>query len=69
VVRAAQLNPEQENSTTNMLRLAAVARCAVLASAVFVGTLATTNMAAADGEDSRGPLILKKQGNFFVGGT
>jgi hypothetical protein len=50
VVRAAQLNPKQEDFMTNLLRLAAVARCAVLASAVFAGTLATTNMAAANDE-------------------
>jgi pimeloyl-ACP methyl ester carboxylesterase len=58
----------------NMLRFAAAGfaatlRLAVLASSVLVGTLAAVDVAAADDGAFRGPLILKEQGNFFVGGT
>ena len=46
-------------------RFAAAVRFAVLASAFLACTLATMDMAAADDD----PLILDKQGSFFVGGT
>jgi len=58
----------------NMLRFAAAGfaatlQLAVLASSVLVGALAAVDVAAADDGAFRGPLILKEQGNFFVGGT
>src|SRR5437879_2681942 len=58
----------------NMIRFAATGfaaalRFAVLGSFVLAGTLAAVDTAAADDGDSRGPLILREQGNFFVGGA
>jgi pimeloyl-ACP methyl ester carboxylesterase len=44
-------------------------RFAVLGSFVLAGTLGAVDTAAADDGDSHGPLTLKEQGNFFVGGT
>ena len=48
---------------------AATVRFFLLASVVLAGTLAFMSTAAADDGDFRGPLVLKQQGNFFVGGT
>jgi len=64
----------REGSVTNRLRFAAARSAAalrliVLVSSILAGTLAAVDMAAADDSDFRGPLILKEQGNFFVGGT
>ena len=58
----------------NMIRFAATGfaaalRFAVLGSFVLAGTLGAVDTAAADDGDSRGPLILREQGNFFVGGA
>ena len=44
-------------------------RFVVLGAFVLAGTLGAVDTAAADDGDSRGPLILREQGNFFVGGT
>jgi len=59
---------------TNMIRFAATGfaaalRFAVLGSFVLAGALGAVDTAAAEDGDSRGPLTLKEQGNFFVGGT
>ncbi|HWS64186.1 MAG TPA: alpha/beta hydrolase [Steroidobacteraceae bacterium] len=58
----------------NMIRFAATGfaaalRFAVLGSFVLAGTLGAVDTAAADDGDSRGPLTLREQGNFFVGGA